>query len=142
VGAHLYAHIEAQFRGISTRDPRVWCSLWEGPSCALGRDSVAGAFGVQDGWDDDEPLLREGYLSPPEVLEHSVHEECPWRLDDPYWVRLVEGEEFSAIVREERWRSTDHPDAECGPELRAFATLVESLLTMGHGVRVWCWESQ
>lgn len=73
------------------------------------------------------------------------HPECPWRLDEPYWVRLLDGQEFVDIVRERRWKTLqdgDYADLECGPELRGFATMVAALLAEGVRVRVWCWHSQ
>jgi hypothetical protein len=79
------------------------------------------------------------------VRGRADHEDCPWRLDEPYWVRLLDGQTFVDIVHEKRWKTLqdgDFADVECSPELRAFAVKVGILLSEGLFVRVWCWDSQ
>jgi hypothetical protein len=69
------------------------------------------------------------------------HEECPWRLDEPYWVRSISGDEFVRIVGDQPWKA-DWPECDAGPHLRAVAAMVQSYIKDGVGVRVWLWHSQ
>jgi hypothetical protein len=96
-------------------------------------------------------LFRQAGIKHVSTQEESDRPECPWRLDSPYWIRQLSGAEFVAVVREKRWQTMKDdedsiyiadPMAECSPELRGFAALVESLLAECCDVRVWCWESQ
>ena len=142
MGSDLYISINVQHDDGGHRDPKVWSSLWEGPSDGLARGVIVDAFGDCD---DRECDPRPGYLSGAEVQRMQEHPECPWRLDEPYWVRLLDGQEFVAIVQERRWQSLqdgDFSDLECGPELRGFAAMMAELLAEGVRVRVWCWHSQ
>ena len=137
MGSDLYVSVEVR-NSVGT-----WSSLFEGPSCALARGIIVDAFGGARS--DGEYQGRTGYLIGNEVRIRAEHPECPWRLYEPYWVRSVDGREFCAIVRERRWRTLqdgDYADLECGPELRAYASMIESLLADGQDVRVWCWHSQ
>jgi len=138
MGSNLYISIDRKFPNGN------WSELFDGPSRALDRGIVVDAFGdcIRNVWEDPDP--RE-YIDPAEWREMAKHPECPWRLDEPYWVRLIEGAEFVAIVREKRWQKLqdgDFSDRECTPDLRAFAALVESLLKEGIPVRVYAWCSQ
>ena len=112
--------------------------LFDGPSRALDRGCIC------------ETFKRTGLEHHP-TREESKHPECPWRFDEPYWIRELTGTEFVAVVREKRWQTLKddedqifraEPTKECSPELRGFAALVESLLAEDCDVRVWCWESQ
>src|SRR5580692_10697495 len=140
MGSDLYVSIEVR---NSVGDG--WTSLFEGPSCALGGWTIADAFGAAKKSDRGDGV---GYLTSGEIRAMQEYPKCPWRIDEPYepyWVRVVDGREFCAIVRERRWRTLqdgDSADLECGPELRAYASMVESLLADGRSVRVWCWHSQ
>ena len=138
MGSNLYISVERQ--SIHNNN---WFDLFDGPSAALDRGIVVDAFGNED---PEESIGREpGYLSRERWLEMAKHPECPWRRSEPYWVRLIYGAEFSAIVREKRWQQLqdgDFSDLECSPQLRAFAALVESMLKDGICVRVYCWHSQ
>ena len=140
MGSNLYISIDRQNQGGNG----YWSALFDGPSRALDRGIVVDAFGdgPREDWDDADP--RE-YVDPAKWREMAKHPECPWRLDEPYWVRCIEGAEFVAIVREKRWQKLqdgDFADRECSPDLRAFTALVESLLNEGTPVRVWAWHSQ
>lgn len=142
MGSDLYISIDVQHDGGGHRDPKVWSALWEGPSTDLARGSVVDAF--RD-FADRESDPRSGYLSGDEIRRMQEHPECPWRLDEPYWVRCLDGQEFVDIVRERRWKTLqdgDFADKQCGPELRGFAAMVAALLADGVHVRVWCWHSQ
>jgi hypothetical protein len=135
MGSDLYISIDVQ-HDDKGRDPEVWSELWEGPSTALARGIVVDAFKSDS---------RSGYLSGDELRRMREHPDCPWRLDEPYWVRKLDGQEFVDIVRERRWKTLqdgDYADLECGPELRGFAAMVAALLADGVRVRVWCWHSQ
>jgi hypothetical protein len=138
MGSDLYAQVEMQHPGGG------WSELMQYQTCSLGRGSVVKPFGDSTYLRDEEETKSEGYLTQDEIIERQQHEECPWRLDEPYWVRAVSGEEFSAIIREKRWKQYRYGEGinECLPELRAVAAMVESLLRDGFPVRVWCWESQ
>jgi len=142
MGSDLYISIDVRHtRGL---DPNPWGTLFDGPSKALDRGIVVDAFGDCDAGSPVGPSAS-GHLSHTEWAEMSEHEECPWRLDEPYWVRKINGEEFVAIIKEKRWQKLqdgDFHDRECSPELRGFAALVASLLADGLDVRVWCWHSQ
>lgn len=140
MGSDLYISIDVRHDDVGHRDPKVWSTLWEGPSDALARGIVVDAFGDCA---DRETDPRTGYLSGKEI--RARHEDCPWRLDDPYWVRAVSGQEFCDIIRERRWKTLqdgDFADIDCGPELKAFGALVADLLSNGVEVCVWCWHSQ
>ena len=142
MGSDMYISIEVRHDGPG-RDPSVWSRMWQGPSGPIARGIVVKAFGdCPDGGVD----TRTGYLSRDEVLaQQETMFRCPWRFDEPYWVRLVHGDEFCDIVRERRWKSLqggDYADMECGPELRGFAAMVAALMADGVEVRVWCWHSQ
>jgi len=137
MGSDPYVSVECRRHGNHFGD------LFEGPSTCLARGIVVDAFGDCD---PESPIAQfPGYLTHAEWTKMQSHEECPWRLDEPYWVRKVTGAEFVGIVRERRWRTLqdgDFADTECDPELRAFAAMVESLLADGLDVNVWCWHSQ
>jgi hypothetical protein len=93
----------------------------------------------------DEVASKPGYLSTAKFKEMQKHPECPWHLDEPYWVRMIPGEEFVDIVNMKRWQQLqdgDFADTECSPELCAVAALVARLLSADVRVRVWCWHSQ
>jgi hypothetical protein len=138
MGSDLYISIEVCCRNTPDRNPNYWSELFEGPSRALDRGYICEAF-------------RQAGIEHHPTRDESEHPECPWRLDEPYWIRQLTGAEFVAVVREKRWQTIKEdedslyfadPTAECSPELRGFAALVESLLAEGCDVRVWCWESQ
>jgi hypothetical protein len=143
MGSNLYLSIDVRVTTDPHRNPNYWGSLFDGPSDGLDRGIVVDAFG--DG-DPETPIAKApGYLTRAEWMKRAEHPECPWRLDEPYWVREIGGPEFVAIVREKRWQKLqdgDYHDTECSHELRAFAACVESLLADGCDVRVWCWHSQ
>jgi hypothetical protein len=126
MGSDLYVSIEVQFAG----DAR-WRRLWRGTSCPLARGLSIVAF--SDCKDAHSPKEAE------EQRRAKQEEDCPWHDYEPYWVRLMDGREFCAIIREQRWQALYGGRA---PELRAYATIVEALLAEGTAVRVWCWESQ
>jgi hypothetical protein len=139
MGSDLYISIDRQYPNGH------WSPLFDGPSRALARGPVVDAFGgaPREEWEDGDPDLRD-YVDPAKWREMAKHPECPWRLDEPYWVRCIEGAEFVAIVREKRWQKLqdgDFADCECSLDLRAFAALVEALLKEVP-VRVWAWHSQ
>jgi hypothetical protein len=137
MGSDLYVSIEVGYQNAT-----AWLALFKGRSMDLARGIIVDAFGDCA---DRESDPRPGYLTGAEIRDRQDHDECPWKLDEPYWVRLVPGEEFASIVRDKRWRilqDGDLADLECGPELRAVAALVEALLVEGLPVRVWCWHSQ
>lgn len=141
MGSDLYISIDVRGPKTPTWDPKHWSEMSEGPSCALARGIVSDVFK-----DVGEAVV------PPGLNER--HPECPWRLDEPYWIRKVDGQVFCDVVREKRWQTqgtTDEdgdprydarPEKEPEPKLRAYAALVASLLADGCEVRVWCWESQ
>jgi len=143
MGSDLYLNIEVRHPNTPQRNSKVWCPLFDGPSTALERGIVVDAFGDPD---PEAPVAKAGgYLTFAEWTQLAEHPECPWRLDEPYWVRCIPGEEFCAIVVEKRWQKLqdgDYHDEECSPELRAFAVLVKNMLVEGLDVRVWCWHSQ
>jgi hypothetical protein len=137
MGSDLYIAINRQFPN------GYWEEIFTGPSAPLERGIVINAFGSANPT-DGEPTTD--YV-PKATWEKGVakHPECPWRLDEPYWVRKITGQEFVAIVREKRWQKLqdgDFADHECGPLLRAYAALVESLLAENVAVVVFCWDSQ
>jgi len=137
MGSHLYISIDVRHPNTPGRDSKYWGSLFDGPSQALARGSVVDAFG------GEPDLTGDGYLTRDEWMKQAKHPECPWRLDEPYWVRMILGPEFVAIIREKRWQKLqDGNDLECRAELRAFAAAVESLLSEGCDVEVYCWHSQ
>ena len=136
MGSDLYISIDVRPAGRKT-----WSSLWDGPSTFLARGPVVDAFGTSEHAGD----TARGYLTGAQIKERGEHPECPWRLDEPYWVRLIPGPEFCAIIRERRWaplQDGDWAHLQCRPELRGFAALVESLISEGLEVVVWCWHSQ
>lgn len=137
MGSDLYASVERQHPN------GYWSAVMQYRTCALARGIVVDAFGDCD---PDAPMSRAGgYLTRAEWVDMQDHQECPWLLDEPYWVRLVPGEEFVAIVREKRWQRLQdgyYHDEECSPDLRAVAAMVDSFLAEGVPVRVWCWHSQ
>lgn len=150
MGSDLYVSIEVRHPNTPHRDPKTWSELWEGPSQGLARGIVVEAFGHAP---DDVTVARknvwradaDGYLTRAEWVKRAEHPECPWRLDEPYWVRCIPGQEFVAIVHEKRWQKLqdgDFKDTECSPELRCFAVMVDGLMAEGLDVRVWCWHSQ
>jgi hypothetical protein len=142
MGSDLYISIERQWPNGH------WSHLFEGPSDGLDRGIVVNAFGEgpREKWEIQE--IGEDprtYVPPERWLAMRDHPECPWHLDEPYWVRLIDGKEFVDIIREKRWQKLqdgDFGDLECSPELRAYAALVESLLSEGVPVQVWAWHSQ
>jgi hypothetical protein len=137
MGSDLYACVERQYPN------GYWSTITRHQTCDLARGIVVYAFGDCD--HDAEISKATGYVAPAEVIKMQQHEECPWRLDEPYWVRIISGEEFSAIVREKRWQKLqdgDFHDVECSPELRAVAAIVDSFLAEKIPVRVYCWHSQ
>ena len=141
MGSDLYISID-------TQNPNgTWSPLWEGPSTELARGVVVDAFGTAaDSSRPDAEAL--GYL--PQDQWEPAFSDAPWIRDEPYWIRRLNGHQFCEIVRDKHWQriqkapdgSYDFADKECQPELRAFASLVQSLLNEGHAVRVWCWHSQ
>lgn len=137
MGSNLYISIDTQFPNGH------WAALFDGPSRALDRHIIIiRAFGNADP-EDGEPTTD--YLPKAEWQEMAKHPECPWQLDEPYWVRCISGQEFVDIIQEKRWQTLqdgDFRDEECSPYLRAFAALVGSLLNQGIPVRVYCWDSQ
>lgn len=139
MGSDLYISIETQNPGNDH-----WRRMWEGPSTFLARGIVVDAFGDAD---PDAPTGANrvtGYVNLDEAYK-ALRRTAPWRDDEPYWVRFLDGQEFVSIVREKRWQKLqdgDFHDTECDPELRAFAVFVESLMAEGLRVRVWCWHSQ
>jgi hypothetical protein len=146
MGSDLYVSVERRYG-------EHWCSLWDGPSSALERGIVVDAFGEpydentgrRVGSDVVSDRKKAGYLTGAEWRERAEHPECPWHLDEPYWVRCIPGDVFCYIVREKLWQKLqdgDFHDTECSPELRSIAAMVSSLLSEGLGVRVWCWHSQ
>lgn len=142
MGSHLYLNIEVRHSNDPRYNQKNWSAIFDGPSRYLDKGVIVDAFGNSP----DEPVGQlSGYLDASEWREMAEHPECPWRLDDPYWVRRIEGSEFVAIVREKRWQKLqdgDFHDLECTAELRAFAALVESLLNDKCDVEVYCWHSQ
>jgi len=159
MGSDLYAAVNVTHPNERGHDPKHWCDFIKGTWC-LGRHIIVDAFGSMH----DEPwsmyhevngrmekrsvdeLRVLGYLTNEEIRDaQGLEDDCPWWKDEPYWVRKLAGPEFVAIVREKRWQKLQHGDfatVECGAELRALAAAVESLLSEGLGVRVWCWHSQ
>lgn len=137
MGSDLYVNVER--RRLGNR----FGSLFEGPSTELASGIIVHAFGDCD---QESPSGKlSGYLTPAEFKKMQEHDECPWRLDEPYWVRKISGQEFCDIIRERRWKTLqdgDFADLQCGPELRSFAAMVRSLLDDGLEVNVWCWHSQ
>lgn len=132
MGSDLYLNVEYQNENGS------WSSMFDGPSRPIDRGIVIYAFG-------DSDLEGPGYLTRGQWKVIAEHPECPWHLDNPYWVRWLEGQEFVSIVQEKRWQKLqdgDFADRECSPALRAYSALVQSLINEGLKVRVWCWESQ
>jgi hypothetical protein len=143
MGSDLDISIEVRHPNTPHRDPKHWSALFGGPSKALDRGIVVDAFGDSD----PETLVgqKDGYLNHVEWTQRAEHPECPWRLDEPYWVRCIPGQEFVDIVVQKHWQKLqdgDYKDKECSAELRAFATIVKHMLVEGLDVRVWCWHSQ
>lgn len=138
MGADLYISVEVKY------ESGAWLSMWTGASTALARGIIVDAFGYPE--EAEGPRAAElGYKSREEQQIIEQHPECPWPPGEPYWVRVIDGNEFSLIVSEQRWQKLqdgDFHDLDCGPELRAMASLVESLVTDDVPVRVWCWHSQ
>lgn len=126
MGSDLYASVESQAPN------GWWFTVHQGTDIARG--PAVDFFGDIDG-------SRPGHLTPAEWKKMQEHEECPWRLDEPYWVRLVPGDEFVRTVREQTWL-VEYPESEPKPHLRALAAMVESYIKDGISVRVWCWHSQ
>lgn len=149
MGSALYISVDVRHVNDPRINPKHWAEMFEGPSKALERGTIVDAFGDCD---PDAPIAKaSGYLSHDEWKKMAEHPECPWRLDEPYWIRRVDGPEFVAIVREKRWQKLEDADfrinspdpvRECSAELRAYAAMVESLLADGCEVHVWCWHSQ
>ena len=128
MGSDLRISIDRQFPN------GYWSSLFDGPSNAVERGPAVHVFGQSD----EEGDTRE-YVPREKVREMATHPECPWYRDElPYWVRYISGQEFVRIVR--GWAGVN--SSEFSPELRAWAALVESLLSEDVPVKVWCWESQ
>lgn len=138
MGSDLYISIETR------RPGNTWGKLFEGPSTDVARGIVVDAFGTTE--QAMRPDARSlGYVGRKERDAMSAYAATPWLNADPYWVRLIPGEEFVAIIVEKRWQKRqdgDFADKECEPELRAFAVVVKNLLVEGLDVQVWCWHSQ
>lgn len=133
MGSALYASVEYQASN------GTWWPVTQYQTADLASGPVVDFFGDCD---PDSPLgNKDGYLSHVEWTRMQDHEECPWRLAEPYWVRLIPGEEFVRTVREQPWKK-EWPEKEAGPHLRAVAAMVESYMKDSIGVRVWCWHSQ
>lgn len=138
MGSDLYCNVECR-----DRSGFGFHQLFDGPSTFLARGIIVDAFG--DCNETSASGKLDGYLTSAEWRKMQEHEECPWRLDEPYWVRKLSGQEFCDIIRERRWKTLqdgDYYDLECGPELRSFAAMVKSLLADGMEVNIWCWHSQ
>jgi hypothetical protein len=137
MGSDLYISIETAHHPDAPDDE--WSHLWEGPSAALARGDVAAAFGSCA---DRETDPRTGYLTSEEIvaMRESPFWTCPWLNDEPYWVRLVSGQDFCDIVHEQHWKTLRGQGAL--RELQAFVALITSLRSNALNVRVWCWESQ
>jgi len=152
MGAHLYWTIEK----------RVSSGAWFSIIDCVGEHTMGAASWSMTGWDklfvpegfgtchDDSPTFKaDGYLTEEERARTQADSDCPWD-EDAYWVRRMPGEEFVAIVREQRWNAVlDQMYGKPGEhqykgsaDLRATAALVQSLLTDGETIRVTCWESQ
>lgn len=131
MGSDLYACVE--YQASSTWWPITY------QTADLARGPIVYFFGDCDS--DSQVGQASGYLSHTEWIKMQDHEECPWRLSEPYWVRLITGEEFARIVRDEPWKK-EWPMLDAGPHLRAVAAMVESYIKDNVGVRVWCWQSQ
>ena len=142
MGSDLYISIDRQYPNGH------WSHIFDGPSSAIARGSIVNAFGEEprEQWEIEEVGEdHRTYIPHERWRAMQEHPECPWRLDEPYWVRLIDGKEFVDIVREKRWQKLqdgDYADLECSPELRAYAALVESFLSEGVPVQVWAWHSQ
>lgn len=80
----LYISIERQFPNGR------WSALFQGPSTALEPTDAIGAFG------DYNPEYETDleYIDPTKMREMQVHPRCPWRCQEPYWLRLISGQEF------------------------------------------------
>ncbi len=138
MGSDLYVSVECSY---PADDGPRWWSMFEGGSTDLARGIVVDAFG--DSY--SERVEGDGYLRDDERAVERARPDCPWRDDAPYWIRLLDGQVFSNIVREKRWQKLQDGDftrLECKAELRAVAAMVDSLLRDGLLVRVWCWHSQ
>jgi hypothetical protein len=133
MGSDLYVSVQYKSEFNETWWPITY------KTAALVRGPVVDFFGDCD--PDSSISKADGYLSYAEWRTCQDHPECPWRRSEPYWVRLISGEEFVRTVREEPWR-IEWPDADCGPHLRAMAAMIESYTKDGTQVRVWCWHSQ
>jgi hypothetical protein len=136
MGSDLYACVEYQVPKTDN-----WFVVHQ--TTDIARGPVVDSFGDIYG-------TRPGHLTGPQWKKMQEHEECPWRLDEPYWVRLIPGEEFACTVRGEPWLAeyseskldpTDNP-YQAGTHLRAIAAMIESYIKDGISVRVWCWHSQ
>lgn len=126
MGSHLYVDIVVQQPGGS------WHEIFTGRSTFLAKGPVVEHFGSLD---PDEPSYSgEGYLTHDQIVERQQHEECPWRLQEPYWVRQVSGASFLF--------DSNRIGTETCYELRAFAAMVASLIADGFEVHVWCCHSQ
>ncbi len=131
MGSDLYLAIDNQYANGH------WSAVIDTHASAVDRGIVVDAFGDTDKETDVGRL--PGYMTHDEWLEMQKHPECPWRLDEPYWVRLLDGAEFVAIVREKRWQKLQDGDF-ADRELLAAPARVG-----GDGavpVRVWLWHSQ
>lgn len=143
MGSDLYISIDVRHPNDPYRNSDHWVTIFDGPSTFLARGSIVDAFG--DCNSDARIAHAPGYLTHAEWTKVAMRPECPWKLDEPYWVRCIEGPEFVAIIREKRWQKPQDGDfyaLECSAELRAYAAMVESLLADECEVRVWCWHSQ
>jgi hypothetical protein len=140
MGSDLYISIDRQYPN------GYWSPLFEVPSSAIARGPVVNAFGEapRDPWQIEEEGEDPRTYVPPERWRAMQDDpECPWCLDEPYWVRLIDGKEFVDIVREKRWQKLrSGAGCECSPDMRAYAALIESFLSEGVPVQVWAWHSQ
>lgn len=133
MGSDLYACVEY-------RAPNgTWWPITRYQTGPLASGPIVDYFGDCD---STTPVgQRDGHLNHGEWTRMQEHEECPWRRAEPYWVRLIPGEEFARTVRNELWKA-EYPTQHAGPHLRAVGAMVESYIKDGVGVRVWCWHSQ
>src|SRR5271154_3604544 len=95
MGSNLHISIDRQFPN------GYWAHLFNGRA-VIDRGPVVDAFGDCD---PEAPIRSAaGYLTHEQWVEEAKQCECPWYLDEPYWVRLVDGAEFASIIREKRWQ--------------------------------------
>lgn len=136
MGADLYISIESRYPRSPGRDPKVWVPLFEGRSTALARWPLVDEFGTAE-QAEGPGALAAGYLTYEQKRDREVHEDCPWHRQEPYWVRLLTGAQFTAIVFGRPAAAERGP---VGAELAALAIAVNSLMAWGD-VQVWCWCS-